>query len=698
MKRRLTRTRRPLHAGAFVALATALAPLTGASAPPVDTSQWKCESCPYETGLDGQVEAGVGRVRDANARSQHINGLENGRHLVLGGDLNWRGADGWYGSASGSELGLDSRLLGVRAGLEGRFKVRLGYETLPVRTSDGARTPFAGVGGSTLTLPAGFPAASTASMPLAGTLRPVDLGYDMARAGLDAEWIAHEAVALTTSVRHQTRSGRQRSAGSFFSNAAQLVAPVDDVADEVEVAAHYARDSANVTLAYTAAAYRNAVSSLTWSNPFDPLAAGATQGQLALPPDNQSHQLRLAAGLRFAPRTRASFDLSTGRLTQNDAYLPLTSNASLVTPGLPAPTLSGRVATVHVGAALSTALGDDWRLAASVNHDDRRHETPVALYPSVATDVFVGPSRSNVAPDFRQLRARLGADYRWGRHLTFAAGVDHDERERSAADFARTRESTLHARLGLRASDDVQMMLRGARAQRDLAEYRPALLAAPENPLLRRFDIADRRRDLIAVRADIAITEGVALGLDADAAYDDYPNSAIGVTDAQRTGWGADASAALAEHTRVRAYWRIERARSRQANSQGFAAPDWRGVQRDQFQLLGFGAWHSLADGKLVLEADVSRGSGSSDIDIENGTGIPFPASAGSLGTVRASATWQARSDLWLVAGFWYERYSVVDWRLDQLQPDTVANLLAFGEQAPRYRVKSLRLSLRHTF
>ena len=62
--------------------------------------------------------------------------------------------------------------------------------------------------------------------------------------------------------------------------------------------------------------------SLTWSNPFIPVVPGSDTGQLALPPDNQFHQLVATLGYEITPTIRFSGDIAFGRMTQDDVFLP----------------------------------------------------------------------------------------------------------------------------------------------------------------------------------------------------------------------------------------------------------------------------------------------------------------------------------------------------------------------------------------
>ena len=79
-------------------------------------------------------------------------------------------------------------------------------------------------------------------------------------------------------VRHDERDGTQRMAGSFFSTSAQLVAPVDQMTDQIEVSASRFTRRFQFTVAYQGSLFRNAKDSLTWSNPFPPVVPGSDVG------------------------------------------------------------------------------------------------------------------------------------------------------------------------------------------------------------------------------------------------------------------------------------------------------------------------------------------------------------------------------------------------------------------------------------
>src|SRR5471030_2034802 len=140
---------------ALPAAAADVASGTGQAA--VDTSQWKCESCKFEKGVSGTLDVGVGWVSTNSIKFGEYNGLSKKGDFFIGdGTVRSRGDDGTYLNINASNLGLDTRSLDAEGGQQGKYKLLLKYDELPHFTEANAQTPFAGVGGASLTLPPGF--------------------------------------------------------------------------------------------------------------------------------------------------------------------------------------------------------------------------------------------------------------------------------------------------------------------------------------------------------------------------------------------------------------------------------------------------------------------------------------------------------------------------------------------------------------
>ena len=672
-----------------------------------DTSQWKCESCPFEkAGTTGTLDVGLGTVSDDSAKFGDYTGLnQKGAYLIAGGNMRYRGDDDAFGSLKASDLGLDSRAISGEYGREGLYSLRLGYAEVPRYLTDTAVTPFLGNGSGVLTLPPGFPAVDTASMPLASTLQPAQLEYKRSRLDASAGWTIGQGWSARVALRHDVRDGTQRTAGSFFSTSSHMAAPLDQVTDQLEISTSYFSQRLQASLAYVGSMFRNNQDSLTWTNPF----TGVRTGQLALAPDNQSQQIIGSIGYEITPQIRASGELAVGKMTQDAAYLaattnvydPLSNPAGLVVPALPAQSLGGQVDTFNASLRLTAMPIERLLVNASYARDVRDNQTPSLAYPAVATDMFVGATpRTNQPFSFTQDRFKLSADYRWPGSTKGSLGVNQDYVQRTLQEVVTTRETTLWGQLTAKPLANTSLMLELAHSDRSNEGYGVATwITPPENPLLRKYNLADRTRDKARLRADFAASESVNFGLSADIADDDYAQSSIGLTDGRSVSYGADVSWAITDQTQLSAFAQSEQVRSGQAGSQLYGQPDWWARNIDEVDLFGMGIKHMALAGKLEIGADLLFSRSRSDITVDAGLASPpFPTATTSLDRFKIHATYKLKKDLSVTGGWWYERYDSQDWRLDGVQPATISNLLAFGAQAPRYSVNVVTVALRYGF
>ena len=195
-----------------------------------------------------------------------------GAFAILGGSVSRRGDDGYYADLWGRDLGLDSRSLYGRGGREGRYTLRVGYAEIPRHLTEGASTPFLGSGGALLGLPPGFPAADTASMPLAATLQPIDIGYKYKRLDLGGTVVGGRGLELppracaTTSATAPSRPRARSSRPHRSSSRRSTRRPTRS-----RSAVAYATRQLQATLGYHVLVVPQRQLRLTWSNPFFPV-------------------------------------------------------------------------------------------------------------------------------------------------------------------------------------------------------------------------------------------------------------------------------------------------------------------------------------------------------------------------------------------------------------------------------------------
>jgi MtrB/PioB family decaheme-associated outer membrane protein len=668
----------------------------------VDTSEWKCELCKFKDGFSGAAELGGGDVSDSSAKFGEYNGLdEEGGFLIADGAARFRGADGAYWDIDASNLGLDTRSVAAEGGRQGKYSLFLNYDEIPHVLSDSAKSPFIGNGRASLTLPAGFPAATTGLMPLVSTLQPADLESKREDLGVGASFTPVRAWEFAANFRHQTRDGTKRATGAFFVNASQLVAPVDYETDQMDVSTSYTTARLQARVAYYGSIFRDSNASLTWQNPFAvPAFPDAVAGQLALPPDNEFHQISASAGYQFTDRTQATADIAFGRMTQDGAFLAPTLNTGLAVPALPRASLDGRADTLNANVELNSAVTDWLRLKASYSYNDRDNQTSQEVYSWVSTDMFFALPRGNLPYGFTQDKFKLRADFKAPAHIRASLGFDHDSVERTFQEVSTTRESTIWGTVSSRFLDKIDVTLELAHGDRDNPVYQPvATIDPPENPLLRKYNMAGRKRDSAQLRGEIAATDKINIGIQADASEDEYSDSTIGLTDGKEFSFGGDVTMMLSERTSLHLFGSRQVIESEQAGSQTFSTPDWRGENEDTIDLVAIGFKHEAIKDRLDIGVDYTATRSTGEIDVNAPAGESrFPDLSTSLNSVKLYAIYRMKNNVSLRAAYWYEDYDSDNWMLDGVAPDTIPNVLAFGELSPRYHLHVVALSVKYVF
>ena len=113
----------------LLAVSTIVAPTAHSQA--VDTSEWICEFCPFESGHRSDASAGVSTVSDDSAYFGDASGYSDdgayanvdgeGSYTRAGHRLRWQIED----------LGLDSRKAELEGGHQGTFGYSVAYRQIP---------------------------------------------------------------------------------------------------------------------------------------------------------------------------------------------------------------------------------------------------------------------------------------------------------------------------------------------------------------------------------------------------------------------------------------------------------------------------------------------------------------------------------------------------------------------------------------
>jgi len=667
----------------------------------VDLSNWVCEYCTFEEGMTSEIELGVGNVSERSFKFGEYNGLyDDGAFGIVNGSSRYRDMDGGFVDLKVRDLALDTREVDVKAGRQGSYKLFLNYDEIPHYISDSAETPYAGNGSSVQMLQPGWVnAGSTAGMTsLMSTLHPVPIYTQRKRLSVGADVNLSSRWETAFDVRHEVRDGTKRTSGAFFFNTAQLAESVDYVTDELNASVSYNTKNWQSKFAYYGSFFTNHDQSLTWQNPYTPVA-GATSGQKALAPDNEFHQLLFATAYQLSQATNINGNIAIGRMQQNQDFLAVTVNPTISSITLPEDSADAKVDTLNANLKIDSMVNEKLRLNAALGYDKRDNQTPSYLFNWVSTDSYIANPRQNLPYSFTTKTAKLGADYRIIRSLKLSGGYDYEDIHRTNQEVDNTTEDTFWGKLSFRAGSTTDVTFKLAHAVRDASGYNLVSETTPaQNPLMRKYNMADRDRDSGSIHVGFNPTEYITVGLDAEQSYDDYSDSLVGLTAGRDAAYNADISVMLSTASSVYAFAGRQEINSDQSGSQTFSTPDWFAKNDDTIDSLGLGVKHQLIEDKLDIGADYTLSQSASKVTINTGVLDSFPEMNTDLKSLKLYANYRLQENLTLRAAYWYERYESSDWMLDNVNPDTIPNVISFGETSPDYNVSVLMLSANYRF
>lgn len=677
---------------------SSLAPLTAAAAlwstagfgqAAPDLSQWRCRLCPFEQGTQAQYTAGTAYVSDDAARFGDGNGYdEQGTYLLADGDgrhvdenqrIAWRF----------DSLGLDARSLRLE-GNRSWIDYRLRYRELPHYLFDTTSTVFRDDGTRRLVLPAAWVRAPITSQMsgLGSSLAPVGIGSRRDGLDLGIELRPRDSVAAYADYERQERTGTTISGASFFNTTSQLPHPIDQSTDELTLGLRYLTNRGTLNFAYRGSFFDNALSGLTWDNPFTS-PPGAEQGLLAESPDNSYQSLSIDGAFHFRAHTALTFAAGRGRGEQNESLLPYTTNSQLAASVLPRKTLDGVVDTSHLALTASTRIGSRIRIKTAYRYDEHDNGTPIDVWTRVIADSFTSAdSESNVAYDFKRARLNVAANAEVSDRLELSAGYEHTTLDRSEQEVAEQTTDGGWGRLRWRFAPGFELRLRRGTEERDFDRYDTALAAELlQNPLLAKYNLAYRYRTY----ADATLTASgskrpFTVALSTFYADDDYARSRIGITSDEDRRIAADFGWTFTPHVSFFASASNETIDTRQSGSESFALPDWTAAYTDRFRTLSSGLRFDQIPPRFDLTIDASVANSGTALDLARGTiGDSFPKLRSRLDALRIKAVYHHSSRLSIPLELRYEHLDTDDWALEGVDPSTIAGVLGLGADPFRY-------------
>jgi len=685
-----------------VLLLSAQSPVTKAEE--AEPSIYSCKACVKYVGWRGTIDFGAAYINNDSYRFGDYRGLEEeGLYASIDGDIHFRSLQGRYFDLYARDLGYESRELDMRGGNQGFYEVRFGWQEIPSYRGYGTQTPFLGVGSDVLTLPANWVPANTtigmSALQSSLAVEPLKTRRKILDAGVSLNFLSNWSYRIDYQ-RQEKKGIRTLGAGMYYSNASILPAPVDFTTDLFDTALTWANKRAQVELGFISSQFDNGNSSLTWQNPFSSLPIHSTF-RAALEPANKFHQFNLSGAFAVTPDIRLSGQAAIGSMKQNDPFLPYTINPEYSDLPLPRSSLNGKVdaTTYNFAGKLFIRVNNDLSFTARGKWDERDNKTPVDLYTPVITDLVPIAPRYNRPYSYKREQYSADIRYRAHRVIRLSAGGRQQNLDRTLQAVERTKETTWWGEVKVSPTFNTEFRIKGEWANRDISDYLQPDDGGPiDNPLMRKFNMADRNRDRVLVEFDYMPIESLGINLGYAQAKSKYEKSILGLQESNDESYSVNLNYAIGTKVNVYAFYNLDVLDADILNTIGGSTAPWNAKTRDRIETAGIGLSATISD-KSSLGVDYVYAGSTGNISVQTSADEPpFDPLKTNLKNFKLHFDYEF-SDHWgykLYAE--REEYDSRDWAIDGLGVDGINSVLTMGQQSPDYSVWYYRFQISYRF
>lgn len=519
---------------------------------------------PFTRGADmtrydsDYIEIGAGYQSNDSYSFGEFSGLYKEGGFAIG-NFNMRkrfGDDGTYVNAFGYNLGQSSRQLGIDGGRQGKYWLSAGFDQLTRYQYDDTKFIHGGLGGSSLTLPAGCggfaqPPTATAGQ-INNCLRTFEIEQKREIGKLGGGFYAGN-WKFSLDYRQDDQTGAKRIGAVMGSNggnprSAILPYELDGKTSQIEARAEWTGTQAQVNLSFWYSKYDNNANSLTWQNPYTAAGGWAAgtgfntgYGRLGLMPDNDFWQVQGTGAWNFSPTMRLTGTLAYSVMSQNESFLPYTINTAQIPITTPLPRGSADAKIKNTLFDLTYTWRPVSKLSLKANYRYRNHDnsTPETQYGYVAGDVGAQPFpvanttnngaiRTNLAPGTVENRFLIDGNYSLMRGTQLRSWYQYTRvnyEEASQELRSDTVNNLFAVELRKIMSEQVTGWLRYTYDQRRgsdfstnrpyAASYTSAFVAAnpvDNVPTLRQFFVADYDKNLFTAVGNFSPMPALSLG------------------------------------------------------------------------------------------------------------------------------------------------------------------------------------------
>jgi MtrB/PioB family decaheme-associated outer membrane protein len=544
---------------------------------------------------------------------------------------------------------------------------------------------------------------------------PIDVRLLRQRGQVDIDLTRDAPVAVRLSYFQENRRGNRGAGTSFgFSNVVETAEPIDYRTRDLGLTAEWTQPWGLVRGAAHFNQFTNHIAVQTFDNPFRATDAtdasaysspgsgsigGASFGRLALPPDNKAMTGSLGAAFKFSKKARLTVDASLGQWTQDEAFIPFTTNGAITKPflatdpsHLPARSLDGEIGVFSFSSTFNARPARGLVFNARYRRYDLDNKTPRIEFHEgyVRFDaVWEEIPRISVPYAYTTDNAASSLSYNFG-PVTLEGGYKYDRWQREFRETGETTQNTFYGSANVRPASWAVLRATYERGSRSYDEYdtgrseHASYLEAEDLAnlaALRRFDQAERDTDRLISSLQLSPGGNVTLGLGYVWGREDYSTASHGLLKADSRAFSADVDYTPTARVNLFAFYTREDLSNLQRGRQSGATPsvnpldDWTSDVSDQADSFGGGLNLGLVPDKLDLKllGNYQKVDGNNALSAPTG-GAPDVArrALGGVSSIAAfddTRLWSVNAELayalkggWtVVLGSWFEDYELAD-------------------------------------
>jgi MtrB/PioB family decaheme-associated outer membrane protein len=382
-------------------------------------------------------------------------------------------------------------------------------------------------------------------------------------------------------------------------------------------------------------------------------------------------------------------------MQQDDPLLPYSTNPLYSDWPLPRTSLGGKIdtSTLDLAGKLTARLARRLDLTARIKLDERDNKTTVNLWTPVLTDLVPTPERPNRPYSFKREKYELELRWRARNRIRLMGGIQQYNIERSLQSVDETRERSYWGELTLDPWAVAQLRLKLESSERNASPYLQLEDGGPvENPLMRKFHLAERDRDGAIIELDLSPVERMGISLSYFMAEDEYSASVVGLQESKEQSLSLDLNYAINSKLSLYAYYNQEKIDSEMSSISGRTGLAWNATTDDSTTTVGIGFNGRISE-KVSFGFDWVSSDATGKVLTESGQGEdPFPPLRSDLRNARLHVSYELNEQWGVKAYAEHEKYHSTDWAVDGLGPDGLLQVLTLGAVSPDYNVTVLRV------